>query len=95
MKISHEEVRHIARLAKLGMTEPEVDKFAGQLSSILENFEVLKQVNTTGITPTAQAIPMTSAMKADETANSLPPEDVLANAPGKEAAYFRIRAVLE
>jgi Asp-tRNA(Asn)/Glu-tRNA(Gln) amidotransferase C subunit len=38
---------------------------------------------------------MTSAMKADETANSLPPEDVLANAPGKEAAYFRIRAVLE
>lgn len=95
MKISREEVLHIARLAKLGMTGADEDKFTEQLSDILENFEVLKQIDTDGITPTAQAIPLENVMKPDEVAPSLAPEDTLANAPGKEAAYFRIRAVLE
>ena len=95
MNISREEVLHVARLARLGMTETETDKFTGQLSHILENFEVLKQIDTAGVTPTTQAVPLKNVMKPDEVTPSLAPEDTLANAPGKEASYFRIRAVLE
>ena len=95
MKISREEVLHMARLARLGLTEAEMDKFTEQLSNILENFEALEQVDTTNVPPTAQAIPLENVMKPDEVSPSLPPDDILANAPKREAAYFRIRAVLE
>jgi len=95
MTISREEVLHIARLAKLGLTETEVDRFTEQLANIMENFGVLSQIDTARVTPTAQAIPLKNVMKPDEVAPSLPEEDVLANAPDREAAYFRIRAVLE
>ncbi|MFH0942106.1 MAG: Asp-tRNA(Asn)/Glu-tRNA(Gln) amidotransferase subunit GatC [Chloroflexota bacterium] len=95
MNISRDEVLHIARLARLGLTEAEVDRFTEQLSHILENFEVLSQLDTTGIVPTTQAIPLKNVMKPDEVAPSLPAREVLANAPRKEAEYFRIRAVLE
>ena len=95
MKLSHEEVLRIARLARLGLTEAESDKFREQLSNILENFEILQQVDTTDVPPTAQAIPLQNVMRDDEVAASLPQSDVLANAPKKEADFFRVRAVLE
>jgi len=95
MKLSREEVLHIALLARLGLTESEVDKFREQLSNILENFEVLQQADTTDIPPTAQSIPLQNVMKTDEVSDSLPQEQVLANAPRKEGDYFRVRAVLE
>ena len=95
MKLSREEVLHIALLARLGLTESEVDKFREQLSNILENFEVLQQADTTDTPPTAQSIPLQNVMKTDEVSDSLPQEQVLANAPRKEGDYFRVRAVLE
>lgn len=95
MKLSREEVLHIALLARLGLTESEVDKFREQLSNILENFEVLQQADTTDTLPTAQSIPLQNVMKTDEVSDSLPQEQVLANAPRKEGDYFRVRAVLE
>ena len=95
MKLSREEVLHIALLARLGLTESEVDKFREQLSNILENFEVLQQADTTNVPPTAQSIPLQNVMKTDEVSDSLPQEQVLANAPRKEGDYFRVRAVLE
>jgi len=95
MKLSREEVLHIALLARLGLTESEVDKFREQLSNILENFEVLQQADTTDTPPTAQSIPLQNVMKTDEVSDSLPQEQVLANAPRKEGEYFRVRAVLE
>ena len=95
MKLSRDEVLHIALLARLGLTEAEVDRFSEQLSNILENFEVLQQVDTSGIPPTAQAIPLQSVMRRDEVAPSLPASDILANAPQKEEDFFRVRAVLE
>lgn len=95
MNISRDEVLHIARLARLGLTEEEVDRFAEQLSHIMDNFEVLKQIDTTGVVPTAQSIPLKNAMKPDEVTPSLPTREILANAPQKEADCFRIRAVLE
>ena len=95
MKLSHEEVLHIARLARLGMTEAEVDKFREQLSDILDNFEVLQGVDTADVPPTAQPIPLQNVMSNDEVAASLAPDEVLDNAPRREADYFRVRAVLE
>ena len=95
MKLSHEEVLHIALLARLGLTETEVDKLREQLSNILENFEVLQQVDTTDVPPTAQSIPLQNVFKDDEVTASLPSDDVLANAPRKEGNHFRVRAVLE
>jgi len=95
MKLSREEVLHIARLARLGLTDAEVDKFGEQLSNILENFEILQQVDTSGVPPTAQSIDLQNVMRRDEIAPSLPPEDILANAPRREGDCFRVRAVLE
>ncbi|MCK4369313.1 MAG: Asp-tRNA(Asn)/Glu-tRNA(Gln) amidotransferase subunit GatC [Dehalococcoidales bacterium] len=95
MKLSREEVLHIALLARLGLTEAELDRFMEQLSHILENFEVLQQVDTTDVPPTAQSIPLQNVTKDDEVAASLPPGQILANAPRKEKEYFRVKAVLE
>ncbi len=95
MKLSREEVLHIARLARLGVTDAEVDRFREQLSNILENFEILQQVDTTSVPPTSQSIPLSNVMRGDEVAPSLPPGDVLANAPQKEGEFFRVRHVLE
>ncbi len=95
MKLSREDVFHIALLARLGLTEAEVDKLREQLSVILENFEVLQQVDTTDVPPTAQSVPLQNVVKDDEVAPSLPQGQVLANAPRKEGEFFRVRAVLE
>jgi len=95
MKLSREEVEHIALLARLGLTEAEVDSLREQLSAILENFEALKQVDTSDIPPTSQSIPLNSVMRDDQAAPSLPPEQILANAPRREGDFFRVRPVLE
>ena len=95
MKLSREEVLHIARLARLGLTEADLDKFREQLSNILENFEILQRVDTTEVPPTAQSIPLQNVLRDDEVAASLPQGDILANAPQKEEDFFRVRAVLE
>jgi len=95
MKLSREDVLHIARLARLGLTEEEAEKFGEQLSHLLENFEVLQQVETTDVPPTAQSIDLQTVVRDDEVAESLPPDQVLANAPQKEGGFFRIKAVLE
>ena len=95
MKLSREEVLHIARLARVGLTKEDVDRLREQLSNILENFEILKQVDTTDVPPTAQSIPLQNVTKGDQTKPSLPQDETLANAPRKEGQYFRVKAVLE
>jgi len=95
MKLSREEVLHIALLARLGLTETEVDRLSEQLSKILENFEVLQQVDTSGIPPTAQSIALQNVMKDDEGTASLPQNQILANAPQRDGNFFKVRAVLE
>lgn len=95
MKLSREEVLHITRLARLGLTEAEIEKMSEQLSNILENFEILKQEDTTDIPPTAQSIALQNVMRDDEVAPSLSADEVLDNAPRREGDCFRVRAVLE
>ena len=95
MKLSREEVLHIALLARMGLTDTEVDKLSEQLSNILENFEILQQVDTTDVPPTAQSITLQNVTKDDKAKASLPPDEILANAPRKEGEFFRVRPVLE
>jgi len=95
MKLSREEVLQIVRLARLGLTEAEIKGLSEQLSDILENFEILQQVDTSGVPPTAQSIDLQNVVRDDVVAPSLPPGEILANAPRKEGDYFRVRAVLE
>ena len=95
MEISREEVLHIALLARLGLNEEDVNRLREQLSNILENFEILKQVDTTNIPPTAQSIALQNVVSDDVIAHSLPLNEVLANAPQQEADFFKVRAVLE
>ena len=95
MKLSHEEVRHIAELAKLGITDEEVEQFSEQLSAILEYAEKLNELDTEAIPPTAQVIELHNVMRDDEPRPSLPTEDVLANAPQREGDRFRVLAILE
>ena len=95
MKISREEVLHIALLARVGLTEVEVDRLSEQLSNILENFEILKQVDTTDVPPTAQSIALQNVLSDDVIAPSLHLTEVLANAPQHEGDFFKVRAVLE
>ena len=95
MKLTREEVLHIAKLARLGLSEEDVSRFQEQLSHILENFETLQKVDTTGVLPTAQPNPLQNVLKDDTVTASLPQEDVLANAPRREEEFFRVKAVLE
>ena len=95
MKLSREEVLHIAALAKVGVTEADVEKFREQLSNILENFEALQKVDTTDVPPTAQSIALENVIMDDEVRPSMPVEDVLANAPQRDADFIKIKIVLE
>jgi len=94
MGLSRAEVEHIAELVKLALKEEEKELFALQLSSILEHFQALQALDTTGIPPTAQVIALKNVMRADEVTPSLSPEEALANAPRAEKGYFKVPTVL-
>ncbi len=95
MKLNRDEVLHIAALAKLGVTESDVEKFQEQLSNILENFEALQKLDTTGVPATSQSIALQNVIMADEVLPSLPTGDVLANAPRHQGEFFKVKIVLE
>jgi len=95
MELTREEVRHVAELAKLGMTEDEEALFREQLSAILDHAQRLQALDTEDVPPTAHSIPLRNVFREDEVRPSLPQEDILANAPHKEDGSFKVQAVLE
>lgn len=95
MPLDRSEVEHIATLARIALTEEEVELLREQLSHILEQFEVLKELDTAGVTPTGHAVPLLTAMREDIPGESLDPEEVLLNAPRREGEFIRVKAVLE
>ena len=94
-KLSLAEVETIAELAKLTLTPEEKATFQEQLSAILDYAELLQQVDTTNIPPTASAIPLHNVMRADEVKLSLSNEEALFNAPDADENSFKVRAVLD
>ena len=95
MRVNPEEVRQIATLARVGLTDEDVDRFSNQLSNILEQFQVLQQMDTTNVLPTSHSGELENVMQEDNSRPSLPLADILANAPHSEGEFFRIPLVLE
>ena len=95
MALSHDEVRRIAELAKLDLSEDEVARFAGQLSNILQYFERLQELDTSHIEPTASVLPLKNVFRPDVAGQPLTPEQVVANAPDAKDNQFRVSAVLD
>jgi len=95
MKLSYEQVRHIAWLARLGLSEEEIEKFSLQLSNILDNFEILNEVDTTDVPPATHTIPLQNVIRKDDVADSYPQAEILSNAPKQEGDCFKVQAILE
>ncbi len=95
MKLSREQVMNIADLAKLDLTEHEIEQYANQLSAVLDYASSLDQLDTKDIPPTATVLPLENVMRDDVVQPSLPREEVVKNAPSAIEGQFRVDAVLE
>lgn len=95
MKITRQEVDHVARLARLGLSEDEKERMRTELDSILTYVDKLNQLDTSQVEPTSHVIPMTNVFREDEVRPSLPQEQSLANAPDRQEAFFRVQRILE
>jgi len=93
-RISRDEVAHLARLARLAVSEDELDLFAGQLDVILGAVALVGEVAAADIPPTTHAVPMSNVLRRDEVVPSLPREAVLACAPAVEDDKFRVPRIL-
>ena len=92
--LTPEEVRHVAMLARLGLTDGEVETMRVQLAQLLDYIAVLGEVDTSTVEPTAQVLAQSNVLRADVARPSLEPHEVLANAPHKEKQFFRVPAVM-
>lgn len=94
MKISKEEVLHVADLARLDMDEVSIDIFANQIDKILESIDALNSIDTTDVEPTSHAISLSNAFREDEVSPSFDRDAVLANAPETEDGFFLVPKVV-
>jgi aspartyl-tRNA(Asn)/glutamyl-tRNA(Gln) amidotransferase subunit C len=92
--LSRTEVAHVAHLARLGLTDAELDLLEGQLNHILDQYAILARLDTSAIPPTAQTIELENILREDEVRPSLPTEAVLANAPERDGDYIVVPAIL-
>jgi len=92
MAISRDEVVHVARLARLALSEEELDRFAGQLDAILEAVGKVAELDLSDVEPTAHPLDLVNAWADDEPRPSLSVEEALANAPDREGDLFRVPA---
>lgn len=95
MSLTREEVIHIARLARLELTDSEIERYQQQLSSILEYADRLKAVDTSQIPPTSSVLPARSRFRDDSPLESLSVDQVLKNAPLSEKDQFKVPPALE
>lgn len=93
-RISRDEVAHLARLARLAVSEDELDVFAGQLDVILGSVARVSEVAAADIPPTSHAVAMTNVYRPDEVRPALPREAILAAAPAVEDYKFRVPRIL-
>ncbi len=95
MAIDREQVLHIARLARLHISEDDVEAYRGQLAQILDYVEALHEVDTTDVEPTTHAVDLVMHLREDTAESRLTREEVLQNAPAVEDAQFRVPKVVE
>ena len=93
MEIGRDEVLHVARLARLALTDEEVERFRVQLSAILEAVGKVSELDLEGIPPTSHPLDLVNVLADDEPRPSLPREEALANAPDPEDGFFGVPPV--
>ena len=95
MKISKEEIEHIAVLARLSLPEEEKELFGSQLSNILDYMEKLNELDTKGIEPTSHVLSLSNVMRDDAPMPSIPKEDALMNAPDHTEKFYRVPKIIK
>ena len=95
MAVDRQEVLHIARLARLRLSEAEVELFGAQLSEILDYVDQLNELDTANIEPTTHAVPLVMQLRPDEVEARLDRRAVLSNAPDRDDGHFRVPKVVE
>lgn len=95
MKISREDVEKVGELARLKLSDEEVSTFTGQMDAILAYVDKLNELDTSGITPTAHAVPLENAFREDEVGESIGADNALAAAPDRVEDFFRVPKVIE
>ena len=93
--LSREDVRLIARLTRVGLTDEEAERIRGQLTDILAHFQSLVGVDTEGVEPTGHSTDTQTVMRNDDPGPSLSRDDVLANAPGEDGEFFLVPRILD
>ncbi len=94
-KLTKNQVRHIAKLANLSLTEKEVAKFQKQLSEILDYVEVLNELNTKKVEPTSQVTGLENVFREDKTSPSLSQKGALSGTKSKLKGYFKVKAIFD
>jgi aspartyl-tRNA(Asn)/glutamyl-tRNA(Gln) amidotransferase subunit C len=95
MGIDRKAVDHVARLARLALSEDERERMSVELADILEHAERIQALDLDGVEPVSHAVPLTNAMRADEVGESLTPEVAIGNAPQAEDGRFRVPRIIE
>ncbi len=95
MKITRQEVEHVAALARLELSEQEQEKLTAQLSNILTYVEKLNELDTKDVAPTSHVMDITNIMREDTPGESLPQDRALANAPDKAAGHYKVPKIIE
>jgi aspartyl-tRNA(Asn)/glutamyl-tRNA(Gln) amidotransferase subunit C len=93
--IDETQVRHVAKLGRLKLSDADVARYATQLTAILDYVAQLKAVDVTGVEPMSHPLPLKNVTREDRVTESLPVDTVLANAPGKDGPYFTVPKVLD
>jgi aspartyl-tRNA(Asn)/glutamyl-tRNA(Gln) amidotransferase subunit C len=94
-KIDEAQVRKVAKLARLDLSDSEVQEFAGQLSAILDYVERMNQLDTKDVEPLAHCLPINNVFREDVAKESLGTERTLANAPQRDGSFFKVPKILE
>ena len=94
-KLDKSQVRKVARLSRLELTEAEVEKFTGQLSAILDYVEKMNELDTENIEPLAHCLPISNVFRPDRVEESLGTEKVLVNAPQRDGNFFKVPKILD
>ena len=94
-KINQSQVRKVANLSRLAITEAEINEFSGQLAAILEYVEKMNELNTDDVQPLAHCLPVRNCFREDNTKESLGTEKTLYNAPQRDEQFFKVPKILE
>jgi aspartyl-tRNA(Asn)/glutamyl-tRNA(Gln) amidotransferase subunit C len=92
--MSLDQVRHVAKLSRLELSEEELQRFAGQLGSILHYVAKISQADTQGVEPMAHALPLSNVLREDTVEPALSVEQVLANAPQADGPFFKVPKII-